>query len=191
TQSMDESDPILDVPLRGRDPKRVLFFGKSMSRSKATGGLVHALRQHGLVVRWLNLAKLRRWVGKRVGSRLAVDAFERFAPDVVFVFCRDLWRPLLDRFRARGATIVVWVEEALDDLSPEYVDYLRQAHVVFINNPSKLDELCARGVGHAGFLMDAFSPVFHYPVGPRPPERDVVFIGSPGTRGQRVDFLAR
>ena len=40
--------------------RRVMFFGKNMSRTRCTGGLVDALQRHGVEVRWRNLVTMRR-----------------------------------------------------------------------------------------------------------------------------------
>ena len=70
--------------------RRVLFFGKSMSRTRCTGALVDSLQRYGVEVRWRNLVTWRRWFGTQVANKLCKAEFERFQPDVVFVFFRDL-----------------------------------------------------------------------------------------------------
>jgi spore maturation protein CgeB len=166
-----------------------LFFGKNMSRTRATGGLVEALESHGLDVKWMNMATLRRWLGPRRALSWARGTFERYSPDLVFVFCRDLPLELLREFR-RTVRTVIWVEEPLDDIGQAHVDYFAEAHAVFMTNPSKFEWLRERGVAHTSFVMDAFSSSFHYPVSARDQLRDVVFIGGPGREGQRAEFLA-
>lgn len=161
-----------------------------MSRSRATGGLVEALRSHELDVRWLNIATLRRWFGRDMAIRHARRTFSRFQPDIVFVFCRDLPFSLLKEFSS-AATTVVWVEEPLESISDEYVEYLAQADAVFITNPSKLGFLRSRGIDHAAFVLEGFSPTFHYPLERQKPKRDVCFIGGPGREGRRAEFLSR
>lgn len=169
--------------------RRVLFFGKNMSRTRATSGLVEALTAHGLEVRWLNMATLRRWLGRDLALRHARRGFERFAPDLVFVFCRDLPLELLVEFR-RSATTLVWFEEPLDDIGPSHAEYLAQADAVFLTNPAKIEWLRENGVDRTAFVLEGFSPTFHYPVEARRPKRDVAFIGGPGRRGQRVELIA-
>jgi spore maturation protein CgeB len=185
-------DPMVVSPLPTlpRPPRRVLFFGKNMSRSRATGGLVEAFRAQDLTVRWLNLATLRRWMGRDLAIRFARRAFRRMRPDIVVVFCRDLPFALLREFGV-DATTVVWVEEPLDNMAQDYVDYLAEADAVFMTNPSKLAWLRELGIGHANFVLEGYSPSFHYPVEAARPERDVVFIGGPGREGRRVEFLSR
>ncbi|MCA8943283.1 MAG: glycosyltransferase [Planctomycetes bacterium] len=177
------------LPRIAKPPHRVLFFGKNMSRSRATGGLVEALRGQGLEVRWMNLATHRRWVGRPAAIRNARRAFARFKPDMVFVFCRDLPFSLLREFHAE-ATTVVWVEEPLQEFPDEYIEYLAEADAVFITNPSKLAMLRSRGVHHAAFVLEGFSSTFHYPLGKRSYKRDIAFIGGPGREGKRAEFLA-
>lgn len=172
----------------GFRPKRVLFFGKNMARSRCTGGLVDALERHGLEVRWLNLATMRRWVGMNHAVRKARRIFTEFAPDMVFVFCRDLPQVLLEEFGQKVPT-VLWVEEPLDDLDATHAEYMRRADLVCLSNPAKRSWLAERGVRNMMFLMSGFSPRFHYPVRGRQ-RRDVVFIGGPGRNGQRASFLA-
>jgi hypothetical protein len=167
-----------------------MFFGKNMSRSRATGGLVEALRNHELEVKWINIATLRRWIGRDLAIRSVRRAFERFDPDIVFVFCRDLPFPLLKEFSA-SATTVVWVEEPLEKIAEDYVDYLAEANAVFITNPSKLQWLRSRGIHHAAFVLEGFSSTYHYPVEGADYRRDVVFIGGPGREGKRAAFLSR
>ena len=172
----------------GEVVQRVLFFGKSMSRSRCTGGLVDGLRQHGLDVKWINLAKLRRWVGRSGARALARRAFDTHAPDIVFVFCRDLPQELLVEFGAR-APVVLWCEEALEHLDESTIDYMAQAHLVCLSNPARRGVLRAHGVENVAFLMSGFSPRYHAPIRARL-ERDVVFIGGPGPDGLRARLVA-
>ncbi len=178
------------IPRLPRPPRRVLFFGKNMSRSRATGGLVEALRAHELEVKWLNIATLRRWLGRDMAIRCARRTFDRFKPDIVFVFCRDLPFPLLKEF-SKSATSVVWVEEPFENISEDYVDYLGEADAVFITNPTKLTWLRSRGVHHAAFVLEGFSSSSHYPIEGVEKDHDVVFIGGPGREGKRAEFLSR
>ena len=172
-----------------RPLRRVLFFGKNMSRRRCTGALVDALESHGLRVKWVNMATLRRWIGNKRSLRRADRLFQAFQPDLVFVFCRDLPMPLLRRFRA-SAPVVSWVEEPLDDLDTSMVDYLKQVDLVCLSNPGYRDLLTRAGVPRVEFLMSGFSPRYHAPLRPIRPVRDVVFIGGPGRNGQRAQFLA-
>lgn len=169
--------------------RRVMFFGKSMSRTRCTGGLVHSLREHGLEVRWCNLTMLRRWWGTRIAQRYVRHEFRRFKPDVVVVFFRDLPVALADEFR-RDARLVIWCEEALESLDGSIVDYFALADIVCMSNPARFSWLRERGLDNMAFLMSGFSPRFHRPASPRPAARDVAFIGGPGRRGQRAAFLA-
>lgn len=169
--------------------RKVLFYGKSMSRTRCTGALVDALREHGLEVRWRNMATLRRWFGSNVANRIARAEFHRFRPDVVFVFFRDLPALLADEFR-REARIVIWCEEALEALDGSIVDYFALADLVCMSNPARFPWLRERGLDNMAFLMSGFSPRFHRPAPPQPIRRDVAFIGGPGRRGQRAAFLA-
>lgn len=169
--------------------RRVLFIGKSMSRSRCSGALVDALQQHGLEVRWRNLTTLRRWFGTRMSHRLARAEFRRFQPDVVFVFFRDLPAVLLEEWR-RDARIVIWCEEALEVLDASVVDYFALADLVCMSNPARFPWLRECGLDNMAFLMSGFSPRFHHPAPPQSPVRDVAFIGGPGRRGQRARLLA-
>lgn len=178
----------------GRPVHRVLFFGKNMSRTRCTGALVEALRQQGTEVRWHNMATLRRWFNRlRPGGDLANHwvrrSFARFAPDLVFVFCRDLPLELLEELRQQ-CPVVLWVEEQVDSLAKKHLDYMSRASLVSMSNPAHFEELRTHGLDNTVFLMSGFSPTFHRPVRPRRAVRDVAFIGSPGRRGQRARFLA-
>lgn len=171
-------------------PRRVLFFGKSMSRTKATAGLVEALTGEGLEVRWVNVAKQRRWLGRSLACRRVTRIFDGFAPDLVFVFCRDLPRPLLERFAPR-VPVVMWFEEPIDRIDEGYVEYMRHVHAVFMTNPAKIPWLFDQGIRHVAFTFEGFSPTWHHPVdGPRRQHRDLAFIGGPGRDGLRAHFLA-
>ncbi|MEO6595072.1 MAG: glycosyltransferase [Planctomycetota bacterium] len=169
--------------------RRVLFFGKSMSRTRCTGALVQALREHGVDVRWRNLATLRRWFGNQAANRLARADFRRFRPDVVFVFFRDLPAVLADEFR-RDARLVIWCEEALEVLDGSIVDYFALADLVCMSNPARFPWLCERGLDNMAFLMSGFAPRFHHPAPHQAFRRDVAFIGGPGRKGQRASFMA-
>jgi hypothetical protein len=176
------------LPLE-RTPKRVLFVGKNMSRSRCTGGLVDAITRHGLAVRWVNIATLRRWLGAERAIGWARRIWQRFAPDIVFVFCRDLPQELLEEFRV-ACPIVVWVEEPLQDLDPGFARYLALTDLVCLSNPTRAPWLADHGVRNMVFLMSGFSPRFHYPLAPRTAHREVVFVGGPGAGGQRAPLLA-
>lgn len=169
--------------------RRVLFFGKSMSRTRCTGALVESLREHGVEVRWRNLATLRRWFGTQTANRMARAEFRRYRPDVVFVFFRDLPTVLADEFR-RDARLVIWCEEALEVLDGSIVDYFAMADLVCMSNPARFPWLCERGLDNMAFLMSGFGPRFHHPAPRQAYRRDVAFIGGPGRRGQRASFLA-
>jgi len=169
--------------------RRVMFFGKSMSRTRCTGGLVDALQRHGVEVRWRNLVTMRRWFGNQIANRIARAEFARFRPDVVFVFFRDLPAVLADEFR-RTARIVVWCEEALETLDASIIDWFRLADLVCMSNPARFPWLREQGLDNMAFLMSGFAPRFHRPAPPQAPVRDVAFIGGPGRRGQRAAFLA-
>lgn len=191
------AEPVFELPavapagLRSRlgPVRRVLFYGKSMSRTRCTGALVDALREHGVEVRWRNMATLRRWFGSNLANRLARAEFRSYRPDTVFVFFRDLPAVLADEFR-RDARIVVWCEEALEALDCSIVDYFALADLVCLSNPARLSWLRERGLDNMAFLMSGFSARFHHPAPPQPARRDVAFIGGPGRRGQRAAFLA-
>jgi Glycosyl transferases group 1 len=169
--------------------RRVLFFGKSMSRTRCTGALVDAFERHGVEVRWRNLVTMRRWFGQQIANKMARAEFRRYRPDVVFVFYRDLPLVLADEFR-RTARLVIWCEEALEVLDGSIVDYFQLADLVCMSNPSRFAWLRERGLDNMAFLMSGFSPRYHHAAPPTKPVRDVAFIGGPGRRGQRADFLA-
>ncbi|MCR9247633.1 MAG: glycosyltransferase [bacterium] len=177
-------------PARLGPVKRVLFYGKSMSRTRCTGALVEALREQGVHVRWRNLTTWRRWFGADRAIRMARAEFKRFRPDTVFVFFRDLPALLASEFR-RDARIVIWCEEALESLDGSIVDYFELADIVCMSNPARFAWLRERGLDNMAFLMSGFTPRFHSPAPAQPMKRDVAFIGGPGRKGQRASFLAR
>ena len=171
-------------------PERVLFVGKSMSRSRCSGGLVDALAANGLAVRWFNFARNRRWLGQRGAEWRARRTFWSFRPHLLFVLSRDLPVSLLDEFRAH-APVVVWIEDLQDRLEEPHIDYLRRADLVSMSDPSRFEELRALGVQRLIYQMSGFSPRYHFPVARRRPRHDAVFVGGPGRRGQRASFLAQ
>lgn len=177
------------APLLARAPKRVLFFGKNMSRTRCTGALAEALRRHGLDVKWLNMATLRRWLQRPLAERAARWVHQRFRPDLIFVFCRDLPKHLLEEF-GKHTPVVLWVEEPLHDVDAEQVRYFAAASLVCMSNPGKFRWLREQGLSNMAFVMSGFSPTFHHPVEPRRPIRDLVFIGGPGFSSMRAEFLA-
>lgn len=170
--------------------RRVLFIGKSMSRTCCSGALVDALRSHGIEVRWRNLVTWRRWFGTQMAHKLARAEFRRYKPDVVFVFFRDLPQALAAEFR-RDARLVIWCEEALEVLDSSVIDYFRHADLVCMSNPARFPWLREHGLDNMAFLMSGFAPRYHHPAPYKKPVRDVAFIGGPGRRGQRASFLAR
>lgn len=170
--------------------RRVMFLGKNMSRTRCTGALVESLRRHGVEVRWRNLVTWRRWFGAQMANKLLRSEFRSYKPDVVFVFFRDLPQVLLSEFR-HDARIVVWCEEALEQLDVSVIDYFRQADLVCMSNPARFPWLREHGLDNMAFLMSGFSPRYHHPVEPQKAVRDVAFIGGPGRCGQRASFLAK
>src|SRR5262245_37630300 len=119
---------VVSPPLLAKPPRKVLFFGKRMKRTCCTGALVEALERHGLTVNWVNMATLRRFL-RPLANSAARWVHDRFAPDLIFVFCRDLPTPLLHEFR-KTAPVVLWVEEPLHDLCARQVEYFRAAQLV-------------------------------------------------------------
>lgn len=194
---LDGTEPTLVLPsqlparLRERlgPAKRVMFFGKSMSRTRCTGGLVDALQRHGLEVRWRNLVTLRRWFGVSIANRMARAEFRRFRPDVVMAFHTDLPTQLAAEFR-ESARVVIWCEEPLVAVNTSLIDYFAQADLVCLSNPTRMPLLQERGLDNLAFLMSGFSPRFHRPAKAQPPRRDVAFIGTPGRLGQRAALLS-
>lgn len=169
--------------------RRVMFFGKSMSRTRCTGGLVDALQRHGVEVRWRNLVTLRRWFGGGLANRIARMEFHRFRPDAVMVFNTDLPPQLAAEFRD-SARLVIWCEEPLVAVEPSLIDYFALADLVCLSNPTRLPLLRERGLDNLAFLMSGFSPRFHRPAPSQAPVRDVAFIGTPGRLGQRAEMVA-
>lgn len=168
---------------------RVLFIGKSMSRSRCTGALVDSLRRHGVQVRWRNLVTWRRWFGTQMALRLARLEFRTFRPDTVMVFNTDLPPQLAAEFAAH-ARLVIWCEEPLVAIEPPLIDYFALADLVCLSNPTRLPLLRERGLDNLAFLMSGFSPRFHRPAPLQEAERDVAFIGTPGRLGQRAELVA-
>ena len=185
---MQSQGPVLATTperhLRPLGARRVLFFGKNMSRSRATGGLVEALRGHGLHVRWVNYATLRRWLGEERAQRRIRRIFAAERPDLVFVFCRDLPRVLLAEFSG-DAQSVCWVDAPMSEMPPAYMDYLSLAQHVFLTNPNRIPALTAAGHPSVHFVMEGFSAGNHYALPARPARRELLFIGGPGTEGER------
>ncbi|MEY2982266.1 MAG: hypothetical protein RL562_2493 [Planctomycetota bacterium] len=176
------------LPRLDRAPRRVLFFGKSKSRSRCTGALVDALERNGLEVRWRSIPKLRRWMGRRLALDFVRREFARFRPDIVFVFFMDLPEVLLDEFQGR-TTIVQWIEEAFPEFSSRQVEYVRRVDLACFSDPELLPRLQQLGMRHGCFQMSGFSTRFHYPAKRRNPVRDLAFIGGPGVDRQRARFL--
>lgn len=169
--------------------RRVLFFGKSMSRTRCTGALVDAWKTNGAEVRWVNMATARRWIGRGRAIERARRIFRQFEPDVVFVFCRDLPIELLREFVGH-VPVVLWIEEALEEIPDAHLEYFRTADLLCMSNPNRIPVLQEAGVKRAEFFMSGFSPRFHKPIADRKPVRDLAFIGGPGRRGQRASLLA-
>ena len=182
------SAPIGEPAVSGRVPRKVMFFGKNMSRTRCTGGLVDALRRHGMEVKWVNMATLRRWLGPDRADRHAVRQFQSFAPDVLFVFCRDLPLSLLSQFR-NDAQVVLWIEDLLDESDETWPEYLSLADLVCMTAPQPRTRLRQGAQGNIAFTLSGFSPRFHYPVEPARRGPDVAFIGGPGRHGQRAKLL--
>jgi hypothetical protein len=176
------------LPRLDRAPRRVLFFGKSKSRSRCTGALVDALERNGLEVRWRSIPKLRRWMGRRLALDFVRREFARFRPDLVFVFFMDLPEVLLDEFQGR-TTIVQWIEEAFPEFSSRQVEYVRRVDLACFSDPELLPRLQELGMRHGCFQMSGFSTRYHYPAKRRNPVRDLAFIGGPGVDRQRARFL--
>lgn len=183
----ESGKPLLES---GKPLHRVVFFGKNMSRSRCTGGLVEALRAHGLQVRWLNRATLRRWLGERGADSWIRRTMNSSRPDMVFVFWRDLPLALLREFKERVLT-VLWVEESLSTMGEAEMSYLKAPHLVAMSNLGHIEMLREHGIHNAVFLPAGFSPSMHYPVAPRGERWDVAYIGGPGRRGQRARLLAQ
>ena len=170
--------------------RRIMFFGKNMSRTRCTGALVDSMRRHGVDVRWRNLVTLRRWFNSGIANRLARAEFHRYRPDTVMVFNCDLPPQLAEEFR-ETARLVVWCEEPLVTIEPSLIRYFSLADLVCLSNPTRVPLLREHGLDNLAFLMSGFSPRFHRPSSARKVVRDVAFIGTPGRFGQRAEILAR
>ena len=172
--------------------RRVLFFGKSKSRSCCTGALVDALKKQGLKVHWVNCSLIKRWIGSW-GMKATVRFLrKRYRPDFCFVFFHDLPHTLMTEFSQELPT-VVWIEEPIRYIDSSQVDYVRSSRLVCLSTPSLVWAYRSLGIHHATFLMSGFSPRFHdaLPVADNTSyDRDLVYIGGPGHMGNRPEFLA-
>ena len=184
------SSPARAIASRLGPARRVLFFGKNMSRTRCTGALVDAMQRHGVKVRWRNLVTLRRWFNNDIANRLARFEFRRYRPDTVVVFNTDLPTQLAEEFR-ESARLVIWCEEPLISVERPLIHYFSLADLVCLSNPTRLPLLREHGLGNLAFLMSGFSPRFHRPWPTSEPVRDVAFIGTPGRNGHRAEILAK
>ncbi|PIE22062.1 MAG: hypothetical protein CSA62_14250 [Planctomycetota bacterium] len=178
----------------GLRPRRVLFFGKRKSRSACTGALVDALRKNGLEVRWVNCSTIKRWVTKVPMRSVVRWIYRRYQPDLIFVFFHDLPAVLMREFSPLTPT-VVWMEEALQQITRSQLEYVRDAKLLCLSSPDLVEAYQDNGIPHASFQLSGFSPAFHKPHSsvagrPRKYDRDLAYIGGPGEIEDRPGFLA-
>jgi hypothetical protein len=184
------------VPVLAERPRRVLFFGKSKSRSACTGALVDSLRRAGVEVRWVNCSTIKRWLTKVPMPSIVRWIYRRYQPDMIFVFFHDLPPVLMEEF-SRQTPTVVWMEEHLHRITRSQLEYVLDAKLLCLSTPDLVESYRDLGVPHATFLMSGFSPSFHKPHSSvhrpwdkREYDRDLAFIGGPGEIEDRPGFLA-
>lgn len=170
-------------------PRRVLVFGKSRKRTRATAGFVEAFRAQGAHTRWVNLAKIRRWRGRRAAPDIARRVFRSFEPDLVFAIHPDLPTGLMEEF-GRLVPVVQWCEQVFHEWTDERVASFAACDLAGITNPAHVRELEQCGVQSGIASMEGFSRTFHHaPRRPIEPQHDLVFIGGPGRNHERVPLL--
>ncbi|MBK8978385.1 MAG: glycosyltransferase [Planctomycetes bacterium] len=183
----------------GDAPARVLFFGKSRSRTRATRGFVEAFRRHGADARWVNFARLRRRFGRRLALAHCRRLLARWRPELVFAVHPDLPLELLREIRG-DQVIAQWVDQPLVGDDPRQLESLGGSDVVFMTAPSRFSRLRDAGVERLVPMLEAFAPSDHHPAVRSPqrdaalvaePSLDVVFIGGPGRDGRRGEELVR
>lgn len=178
-------------------PQRVLFFGKSRARTRATSGFVEAFEAHGASVRWLNFARLRRRLGRRLARAWCRRVVLRFRPDLIFAVHPDLPIDLLRDLRAGvgqgrfDARIVQWCDLPLDEVGDRELESFGASDLSFLVNPARIPWFAERGVHRLVPALESFSPTDHHPVveGSIDERYDLVFIGGPGRTGARARFL--
>ncbi len=172
--------------------QRVLIFSKKKKRTRFAHSLGAALQRRGDLVKILNLNRLRRIAGERAAYRRAISVFESFAPDLVFVYSKDVTPEVLSHIAPR-VPCVVFSEDLGVPIDPRLVELARLGHVFLITNRTQAREVVELGVDRSYFIRGAVDPELHVRfLGSVPPRyrSDIAFIGRPGDQ-ERHDLLQR
>jgi tRNA A-37 threonylcarbamoyl transferase component Bud32 len=169
--------------------ERVVFVGKSKRRTGNTRHMLAALRRRVPQVLYLNPARIRRFGFRRDVGRTIAARIEKFRPDLVLSYSKDLPYPVLAGLRGKVTTAVFYPDVRIP-LDEQLVRHGRLADYLFITNTRQIPELAARGVRRPLFTLQGCDRDEHriVPARRRKWAAEAAFIGRPSD-AFRIELL--
>lgn len=171
---------------------KIAFFAKSHKRSGITTHIARALRGLGHETVWINRHRSKRFLGKKLSRWWIHKRVERFKPDLILIFTRDIELGMLKELAPKIPTAQFY-DDCNIPLRDEVVEYGRTVGHFFITARGQVEDYRARGVEPVTYVTGGCDATDHYRVPAADEFRsEVAFIGSPGPEGslQQQDRVA-
>jgi spore maturation protein CgeB len=166
---------------------RVAFFTKHKRKTLYTTYVIRALRRIGCEVRRVNMAAVRRYVGRSLADKIVRRYVDSFKPDAVVIFSGDIQDETFEHFHGRVRTGLL-----LDDYFPTdapVTRFIKRVDVFFHTMTGQLEEYRAAGARHPVYLHSGVDPDSHRRSAPRKAfSSDVAFIGA-AVYPDRIDLI--
>ena len=166
---------------------RVAFFTKHKRKTLYTTYVIRALERIGCTVRRVNMAAVRRYLGRYLADKIVRRYVDSFRPDAVVIFSGDIQDETFEHLRARFKTGLL-----LDDYFPTdapVTRFIKKADVFFHTMTGQLEEYRAAGARHAVYLHSGVDPDWHRRSAPLEAfASDVAFIGA-AVYPDRIDLI--
>ena len=151
-------------------------------------GLIHPFNWKNAVLNKISPSNKRlKEKCRRNFNRLAIETFQSFSPDLVFVYNGDiLTTQSIIQFKERSK-VVVWLLDGAN-LHPDSIALAPLVDAYFCFERTDI-ELVKKFNVHTYFLPQAYDPDIYYPIANCEKEIDVLFVGNLYYYPERVRLL--
>ena len=167
---------------------RIALFAKSKARTQTPRSIARAFARAGHDVRMFNEAKRRRWIGRTLAQASTLRSVERFRPDLVFIYARDISEPVLAALAGRVPTVMYTADIWASPVLPEHLGLAARVDLFLTCARGQVAEFERAGVKRAAYITDAHDPELYRPVERANPAfaSEVAFIGRYHSRDAEV-----
>lgn len=134
-------------------------------------------------------SKRLRARSRRTFNAQALEAFDAYRPDLVFIYNGDILEKETIRYFRRTSRVAVWMLDGAF-LHPDSLAIAPETDVYFCFERSDVAPLRAQGV-NAYFLPQGYDPAVYYPVPSENPEKDIdiLFVGALYRYPERIRLM--